>query len=223
MVGPEGSAMRLVWVLAGMAFGLAGCSTAVDERFQDYNADGVQLFRQGNFGDAQESFQAALALKPEDPAVLFNLGECYARLGDGARAEQRYHDCLQRAPNHVPCRHALALLLVQQNRQAEAGKMIEEWMAHEPKLAAAYAEDGWFWRHAGDLPRAQARLQQALEFDPHDSRGLTELAQIYETMQRPERALALYERALEFTPNQPDLTNRINALLAKGAGRPRPD
>jgi tetratricopeptide (TPR) repeat protein len=215
--------MRPVWAIAGMVLGLAGCSTALEERFLDYNADGVQLFQQGNFGDARESFQAALALKPEDPAVLYNLGECYARLGDGPKAERLYQDCLQRAPNHVPCRHALAVLLVQQKRTAEAGKMIDDWLAHEPKLAAAYAEDGWFWRQAGDLPRAQARLQQALEFNPHDNRALTELAQIYETMQRPERALALYERALEQTPNQPDLINRINVLLAKGAGRPRPD
>ena len=215
--------MRRVWLIAGMVLGLAGCSTVAEERFHDYNEDGVQLFQQGNYADARESFQAALALKPEDPAVLYNLGECYAHLGDTAKAERFYQDCLHRAPNHVPCRHALAVLLVRANRRPEAARMIEHWLAQEPKLAAAYAEDGWFWRQAGDLPRAQARLQQALEFDPHDVRALTELAQIYETMQRPERALVLYERALERDPKQPELTNRINGLLAKGAGRPRPD
>jgi len=215
--------MRQVGLIASLMLGLAGCSTVADERFNDYNEDGVRLYRQGNYADAGESFQAALALKPEDPAVLYNLGECYAHLGDGAKAERFYQNCLQRSPNHVSCRHALAVLLVRENRRPAAAKMIEDWLAREPKLAAAYAEDGWFWRQAGDLPRAQARLQQALEFDPHDGRALTELAQIYESMQRPERALALYERALEREPNQPELTNRVNVLLAKGAGRPRPD
>jgi Flp pilus assembly protein TadD len=215
--------MRQVWLMAGMVLGLAGCSTVADERFRDYNEDGVQLFQHGNYADARESFQAALALKPEDSALLYNLGECYDHLGDGAKAERFYQACLQRAPNHVPCRHALAVLLVRENRRPEVAKMIEDWLAREPKLAAAYAEDGWFWRQTGDLPRAQARLQQALEFDPHDGRALTELAQIYETMQRPDRALVLYERALEGAPNQPELTNRVNMLLAQGAGRPRPE
>jgi tetratricopeptide (TPR) repeat protein len=215
--------MRYIRLIMGMIFGLAGCSTVADERFQAYNEDGVQLYQQGSYFDASESFQAALALKPEDPAVLYNLGECYARLGDDARAERLYHVCLQRVPNHAPCRHSLAVLLVRQNRRPEAAKMIEEWLTREPKLAAAYAEDGWLWRQAGDLPRAQARLQQALDFDPHDVRALTELAQIYEAMQRPDRALALYERAQERDPKEPELTNRINILLAKGASRPRPD
>src|SRR5262245_61741086 len=215
--------MRHGWLIAGLMFGLAGCSTVADERFRDYTEDGVQLYREGNYADSRESFQAALAIKPEDPTLLYNLGECYARLGDGVKAERFYQACLQRATDHVPCRHALAVLLVQENRRPDAARMIEDWLAREPKLAAAYAEDGWFWRQAGDLPRAQARLQQALEFDPHDARALTELAQVYETMQRPDRALALYERALERDPNQPELTKRVNGLLAKGAGRPRPD
>jgi tetratricopeptide (TPR) repeat protein len=117
----------------------------------------------------------------------------------------------------------LSALLVREGRQPEAVRMVQDWLAREPKRAAAYAEDGWLWHEAGDLPRAQARFQQALALDPHDCRALTELALVYEEMQRPDRAVVLYERCLEQNPNQPDVAKRLTGLLAKGVGRPRPD
>jgi Tfp pilus assembly protein PilF len=202
---------------------LVGCATSSEERCQAYNEDGVYLFRRGDYASARESFQAALTLKGNDPGLLYNVGECYDRLGDGAKAERYYRSCLEHEPNHVPCRHALVALLVRENRRPDASQVVQDWLAHAPKLAAAYAEDGWLYYQAGDLPRAQARLHQALEFDPHDVRALTELARVYEAMQRPDRALALYERVLERDPKQPAVTERVNFLLAKGAGKPRPD
>ena len=62
-----------------------------------------------------------------------------------------------------------------------------------------------------------------LQLDPHDPRALIEMAQVYEEMSRPDRALVLYERALERDPHQDDVTARVNFLLAKGARRPQPD
>lgn len=202
---------------------LGGCATGLQERAEEYNEDGLQLFRQGDYVYARESFKAALALKPEDPALLYNIGSCYDRLGKSAKAEQYYNACLQRAPNHTSCRHALAVMLVRDQRRDDASRMIAGWIAAEPQLAAAYAEDGWYWHQAGDLPRAQARLHQALQLDPHDPRALVEMAQVYESMSRPDRALVLYERALERDPHQAEVTERINLLLAKGAKRPQPD
>ena len=215
--------MRPFWWIAGLALAWTGCSTAQEERCRDYTEDGVQLYTEGDYPHARESFEAALALRPEDPALAYDLGACYDRLGDAAKAERAYRECLGRAPNHPPCRHAVVQLLVRQNRRPEAVQMVQDWLAQEPRLAAAYAEDGWLWHQIGDLPRAQARLQQALDLDPHDFRALTELARVYEAMQRPDRALALYERALEQAPRQPEVAARVNFLLAHGAGRPRPD
>jgi tetratricopeptide (TPR) repeat protein len=101
--------------------------------------------------------------------------------------------------------------------------MVQSWLAREPGRAAAYAEDGWLWYQAGDLPRAQGRLEQALELDPHDSRTLVELARVYEAMKRPDRAAALYERVLERNPKQTEVTKRLKALQSQGTGQPQPE
>jgi tetratricopeptide (TPR) repeat protein len=215
--------MRYRAGLVVLAFCLAGCESASQERLGDYNQDGIYLFERGDYGAARESFQAALALKPDDPALLYNIGQCYDRLGDTAKAERYYSQCLLHAPNHAECRHALASMLVRMGRKDDAARLIEDWLAREPRLAAAYAEDGWLWHQYGDLPRAQARLQQALELDPHEPRALVELALVYEAMQRPDRAAALYERVLERDPHQAEVAKRLNQLRSQGTHQPQPD
>jgi tetratricopeptide (TPR) repeat protein len=214
--------MRWTRWLVALALCVSGCESASQERLRDYKQDGAHLFKLGDYTAAGQSFQAALALQ-QDPGLFYALGECCDRLGDTTKAEQYYHQCLERAPNHADCRHALASLLMRVGRKDEATGQVEAWLAREPRLAAAYAQDGWMWRQAGDLPRAQARLQQALELDPHDRRAQVELALVYEAMQRPDRAAALYERILERDPHQIEVANRLNRLRSQGARQPQPD
>lgn len=209
--------------LTGLALCLAGCAPAMQERVRDYNEDGVYLFQSGDFASARESFQAALELTPADSGLLYNLGQCHDRLSDATRAERYYGECLGHAPNHADCRHALASLFVRQGRWEEAAQMTRAWLEREPKLAAAHAEEGWLLHQAGDLPRAQACLQHALELDPNNVSALTELALVYEELQRPDRAVVLYERVLERDRRQVELARRINRLRADGVGRPQPD
>ncbi len=213
---------RAGWLLAWTVC-LAGCTGPRDQLVREYDADGVLLFQHGDYRSARESFQAALALKPDDPGLLYNVGQCYDRQGAPDKAEHFYNDCLQRDPNHVACRHSLAVLLVHERREADAVRLVEDWLGREPKKAEPYVLDGWLWHQKGDLPRAKTRYEQALEIDPHNVHALTELAGIYEEMQRPDRALVLYERILQIEPKDPEITQRLNVILTKGGKRPQPE
>ena len=101
--------------------------------------------------------------------------------------------------------------------------MIEAWLVAEPKLAAAYALDGWRLRQCGELNQAVGRFQQALHHDPRNLHALLELGQIYEEHQRPEFALTMYRRALEIDPRQAELVGRINQLRSQGVRQPLAD
>lgn len=215
--------MRRAGWLTGWIVCVTGCISATEERMQAYNSDGIFLYQKGDYNDARLSFQAALALKPDDPGILYNIGKCYDRQDARGQAELYYNRCLQAEPGNVACRRALVAVMVRDGRTAEASQMVEDWLAREPKKAEPYAVDGLLWHQAGDLPKAQARLQQALDIDPHNVDALIELGLVYEAMQRPERAQALYERALASAPNQPDVIARLNQLQHQGAGRPHPD
>jgi Tfp pilus assembly protein PilF len=213
--------MRL-WVLPFLAVSLAGCVTPRDERFREYHADGLHLYSQGRYADARESFQAALEQQPDDANLLYNLGECSDRLNDTVRAEQYYSQCLRVQPGHAPCRASLIRLWVRTGRQGEADQVVRDWLARDPKSAEAYAAAGWLAHQAGDLPQAQTQLQYALQLDPRNPRALIELGLVYEALQRPDRSLVLYERALAVQPNS-DVQERRNQLVSRGVGRPKPD
>jgi protein O-GlcNAc transferase len=202
---------------------ICGCVAPNRERAQQFNDDGIHLFRQGNYRDALESFEVARKLAPEDAALHYNLAQCYDRLGDYPKAEKCYHDCLQQSPEHTDCRYALTVLQFRTGRRTEAVQSIEDWLAREPKNSAPYALDGWRLKQEGALPQAQGRLHQALALDPKNERALTELAGLYELMERPDRSMVLYERALAQNPYQPAVLDRLNRLKAKGVSRPLPD
>jgi tetratricopeptide (TPR) repeat protein len=219
--------LRLAGV-AGLALFVAACTAPGRvrdewERVRGYNEDGVLLYQRGDYAHARECFQAALALRPGDADMVYNLGRCHDMLGQTPQAEQTYAQCLQLAPNHAECRHSLTVLLVCQNRKDEAARMVEDWLQHEPRRAAAYAEQAYLSREGGDLVAAQRRLQQALALDPHDPCALNELAQVYEAQNRPDRALELYERALDANPRRSDLAQRVSFLKSQGTSRPLPD
>ena len=211
------------WLVLIIIVGMAGCNQTNQELVKDYHNDGMQLFKMGRYSDAQESFQAAQQLQPADPGIYYNLGQTYDYLKLPYDAEKCYKECIVRSPNHAGARHALTVLLMNQNRQDEAVKGIEDWLAKNPNCAAAYAEDGWIWKTAGDMPRAQSRYQQALSLDPSDTRTLVELAFVYEKLNRPDRSLVLYQRALEINPHQLAVKKDLERLRSSGTSLPHPD
>ncbi len=214
------------WLFCAAALWLIpalGCVSAVDERAKLFNDDGVSMFAHGDFNGARENFEAALTLTPQDPGLLYNLGQCCDRLGDWRTAEQYYLSCLQVAPTHGDARQAQISILYRTGRSQEGNRMILEWLEQNPKLADAYVLDAWRLRQEKALPLAQGRLQQALALEPNNRRALVELGIVYEMLNMPERALSLYERSLMVDPNQPEIAARVDQMRAKGIQRPLPD
>lgn len=215
--------MRRLSLSVSLLLVVVACAPPSQERLRDYNELGLDEYTRGDFRHARECFQAALALKPDDPTLLYNIGQCFDHTDNVMGAEQYYQASLRLCPNFADCRHAYVALLLRTGRRDQATRFVQDWQATAPGLAAAYAEEGWLWLQEGDLPRAQARLQQALDLNPHDPNTLADLGQVYEAMQRPDRALALYEQVLAMNPNQVDVAARIQALRNRGVSLPQPD
>jgi tetratricopeptide (TPR) repeat protein len=202
---------------------LPGCLLPADERVQQFSEEGVYLYQRGEYQNARECFEVALQLQPADANLMYNVGQCYDSQGKTDKAVEYYQLCLSRSGNHARCRHSLALLLFRTGKAADAERMIQDWLAAEPKSPDALVEDGWRLRQEGDLQHAEGRFQQALHYDPHHVRALTELGILFESVEMPERALVLYERALDRDPRQAELVGRVNALRARRVGKPKPD
>jgi Flp pilus assembly protein TadD len=218
--GGEVVGMRFTAWMTGLALFLGGCTFSTQERGQAYRDDAFAQVTVGNYSNARDGFEAALRLDPNDVGLMYNIAYCSERLGDTQTAGQYYDECLRIEPNNTTYRHALASMLLRQGRRDDAAYVVRDWLSHYQDSAEAYAEDGWLWHELGDSSRAQGRLQDALEHDPNCIRALIGLGIILEEMDRPERALLLYQQALRIEPNQPDIVRRVAAIQASRTPQP---
>lgn len=214
--------IRLCLVVACLA--VCGCGGIVTND----NAAGVQLYQQGNYLDAVNHFQQALARQPGNADCFYNLGATYhqqakllGRPADLETAEQYYHLCLARNPNHDACQRGLAVLLVEENRRDEAMAQLQQWAQRQPGNPNPQIEMARLCQEHGDLREAENHLIDSLAIDPNNPRTLVALGQIRESEGEATQALSNYTRSLAIDPKQPTVAARVATLSAAQAGESR--
>lgn len=212
---------RLCLGLAAVALAAAGgCGSLA----KNENAEGVKLYQQGNYLGAVNHFQQALAQQPGNPDCFYNLGATYhqqakvfKRPADLEAAEQYYHLCLARNPDHAACQRALAVLLVEEDRGDEAIAQLEAWARRRPNDPNPQIELARLCQEHGDVRMAENHLVDALAIDPNNTRALVALGQLRESSGDASQALANYARALAIDPRQPTVSAKVATLNATTA------
>ena len=213
-----------VALVAVCGIACAGCGGLA----RNDNSEGVRLYQQGNYLGAVDRFQQALARQPGNPDCFYNLGATYhqqskvfGRPADAATAEQYYHLCLARNPNHAECQRALAVLLVEEKREPEAVAGLEAWARSCPGNPDPHVELARLAQETGDLREAENQLIDALAVAPGDPRTLVALGSLREQAGDQGQAVANYTRALAADPAQPVVAARVAALQSGAAAGQR--
>jgi len=208
-------------LLATVALGCGGVN-------RTDSTQGVQLYQQGNYLGAVNQFQEALARQPGNPDCFYNLGATYhqqakvfGNTADRQVAEQYYHLCLARNPDHVACQRALAVLLVEDGRGQEAVNNLQAWANARPANPQPHIELARLAGEHGDVREAENQLIDALALDPNNPRALVALGQLREASGETSQAMANYARALALDPQQPVVAARVAALSGAQAGGTR--
>jgi len=215
----RGARILLFGGLCAAAVGGGGCGMSRND-----NAEGVKLYQQGNYLGAVNSFQQSLARQPGNPDTFYNLGATYhqqaklfGRQADMQTAEQYYHLCLARNPNHEACQRALAVLLVEEKRGDEAVAQLDAWARGQPTNPAPHIELARLAQEHGNVQEAENQLVDALAVDPANARALVALGSLREASGDPAQALATYSRALAVDPQQPAVAAKVASLQSAQA------
>jgi tetratricopeptide (TPR) repeat protein len=197
-----------------------GCNQVTS---QALNTEGVRLFQNGNYPQAAEQFQKAIASDPQSANGYYNLasslhksGNLYQRQDDLKQAEQLYNQCLDHDPNHAECYRGLVVLLKETGRPDAAFRLLEGWASRSPQLAAPRIELARLLEESNRSQEATTRLVEALSIDPNNSRALTALGQLRERDGDIAQALTNYNRSLSINRSQPEIEARVAALQAAG-------
>jgi len=213
----RGCSSRCLGIAVAVVFVATGCGGMRGNE----NAEGVQLYQQGNYQGAANAFQQALVKQPGNPDSFYNLGATYHqqaklfnRPADMQLAEQYYHLCLSRKPDHTACHRALAVLLVEEGRSPEAVASLESWAAARPTDPEPRLELARLCYENGDTLGAENHLIDAISVAPSDPRPLVALGSLREQTGQTGQALANYSRALKLDAQQPVVAAKVASLSA---------
>ena len=161
---------------------------------------GLKLSSQGRHGEAIAHFEQALALEPDDPKVLFALGNTACQMGQVGVAEQFYRRVLSQDPCRIEAIVNLSNLLRAGGQFDAAIALLIPAVAREPKNPELQLTLGSAWRERGDLERAKRHYQAALTYRPDYPLALANLADLLCDEGERDVARNLYDKALKAEP-----------------------
>ena len=124
----------------------------------EYVSRGNDLYRQGDYRAAVDSYQAALALRPGDLKARNNLGIAYMQLAMDDRAIAAFEDVLRRDGAYGLAYYNLACVHARAGRAAEAAGYLRRAVEIEPRARDWARTDGDF-----DTIRESPQFRRRLE------------------------------------------------------------
>ncbi len=205
----DGQRIFLIPVSISLVSLLCGCNLL---NGFSMNASGIRHFKSGNYAMAQQAFRRAMTDVPHSADYIHNFATAKKKQGDLKGAEKTYQYALNVNPAHQPSYHSLAVLFMEQDRNFEGQKLLQEWVDTQPYVAEPHIEMAWFKREIGDTVGSEQALQQALRIHPNHYVATSHLGQLYQDTGQRDRALAMYQRSLHSNWFQPQVQSRVFSL-----------
>jgi serine/threonine-protein kinase len=167
--------------------------------------------------DAVRYLTAAVALRPESPGCLMNLGLALRDKGQGDEAIACYLKVITLDPKYAEAHTNLGNALADKGKVDKAIASHRKAIALDPMLAGAYTNLGIVLRAKGQVEEAIASYRKAIDLDPKDALAHSNLGIALKGKGQLDAAIANYRKAIELDPKFSKAhTNLGNALADKG-------
>ena len=120
----------------------------------------------GHSEEALKQYEDALAKAPTDPDLMLRVGCGKVAANRAEQAEELLKKVLSQRPTSAETNHCLGrALLVQGTRLADALRTLERAVELDPNRAEYHLYVGWAANEAGNVPKAEKSLAEALRLD----------------------------------------------------------
>jgi tetratricopeptide (TPR) repeat protein len=181
-----------------------------------YNNLGRLYYEQGQFQEAMDPLKRAVELDPGLEAPKALLGFCLYQMGDFISARRELQAALRLSPGDGAAQLYLARSLMELQDVKGALKLLEQLQKEDPQNVEVLFSLGWLYTGL-----AVSTLDAIQKIDPDSY--LTELlrGKYAETRQVYPEAAEHYKKAIEKSPNQPELHYcYAHVLYASGEFQP---
>ncbi len=158
-----------------------------------------------------------------DPALLYLLGNSYARKRDFSKAEDVFNDALKREPDSEDIRRAYAEALIAQGKMQDARAQLQAIVKSDPQAPMSYVRLSQLDMQMGNFDEARKELEQARALSPDDPEIPYREAILEDTLGNDSKAINLLEEVLKKTEkpdgkyNPAEANNRAIYLQRLGA------
>jgi tetratricopeptide (TPR) repeat protein len=200
-------------ISAGFSFllviGLLGLRLSLPQIATQYNKWGFNNYNEGDWGSAEENYQRAIKLNPDDTLTHFRLGLLYEELQKLDLARTEYQIAAQ---DNIPdAINNLSRLYILNKNYPAAANLLLKTLADEQKLKpsaetkhALLKNLGWGRLMQSHYPDAEAKLLEAIDLE--QSAKLTKniaaphclLAQVMEAQKDKKTALKEWEICIQY-------------------------
>jgi tetratricopeptide (TPR) repeat protein len=178
---------------------------------------GAEFEKMGRLEAASDCYRRAVAIAPDDPESMNNLGTVLAKMGRSEEARTCFEKVLALNPRHANALNNLGIVLAQLDHADEALVFYKRALAIRPDHANAYQNMGNAYLKLEQADKAAEAYRKCLAIVPRHFRVQYSLGNALARMGKLEEAIAAYETALEFNPGFPEAHHGIgNALQQLG-------
>lgn len=170
-----------------------------DQEFNQVMANANQAFSANDFNLAKTGYQAALALKPNDPVAKDKLGQTEAKLGQIARMTQAYNTAITEANNRLTAK-----------LYKEAKEKYQESLQYLP-------DSDYPKRQITKIDELLAQQEAEIKLKQDYNQALTEAENLFKSKELA-KAKEAFMKAYNLIPSEPVPPKRIseiNDLLAE--------
>ena len=179
----------------------------------------------GDVPAAVALMKAAVAAKPEEVELQFQLGSVLERAGDRDAAEKAFVALLEKHPDHAPSLNYLGYMWAESGKNLErAHEMLVKAVSQEPTNGAYIDSLGWVYFRLGNLELAEKYLTDATILVPRDATVHEHLGDVLAKRGDMPRALQSYRTALSLAPEAKEeekIRSKIAEIEAKDASARR--
>ena len=135
---------------------------------------GCHLLENGRYERAVSSFSRTLEVSPEYKPALDGRGRAYWRLGDTGKAEENFTAAMDLDPGYALayCHLGTMMLETETGDQKKAVYYVQKAIDFEPTYTTPYLILAQYFAQAGDWPRAEKLLEEAVSVSREKGRAL---------------------------------------------------
>lgn len=157
----------------------------------------------GKTEEALKEYEGALAKAPKDPDLMLRVGCGKVSAGRAKQAEELLRKVLSERPNSSETNHCLGrALLLEGTRLAEAMRLLERAVELDANRAEYQLYAGWAANDAGNVPKAEHALAEALRLDQGLADAYWQRGVLRQRQGAARDAITDLTKALELRPSR---------------------